>query len=227
MKSRTLLLALIIFFSSISLAQNLDTRRIDVLLGPGITTVFGDIGDWQIGPSLYSGVSYRFQQNWSVKANLIFGKGLGSDEGTRNYDRGYEFSTFIFEPSLQVEYYFLFLEGRRYNNKGLLLGLPAAGVYGFAGLGGSFFNPTPGGALENNYDDDFTKLSLVVPIGVGVRYNINNDWSVGLEFGRRSTTTDYLDGYTSENSTENDVYFFGILSLSYKIFSSAALRSKR
>ncbi|MQY78558.1 MAG: outer membrane beta-barrel protein [Bacteroidetes bacterium] len=227
MKSRTLLLALIIFFSSISLAQNLDARRIDVLLGPGITIVFGDIGDWQIGPSLYSGVSYRFQQNWSVKANLIFGKGLGSDEGTRNHDRGYEFSTFIFEPSLQVEYYFLFLEGRRYNNKGLLLGLPAVGAYGFAGLGGSFFNPTPGGELENNYDDDFTKLSLVVPIGVGARYNLNNDWSVGLEFGRRSTTTDYLDGYTSENSTAKDVYFFGVLSLSYKIFSPAALRSKR
>lgn len=227
MRNSILVFISILFFSSISSGQNLDARQIDVLLGPGTITVFGDIGDWQIGPSLYSGVSYRFQQNWSVKANLIFGKGLGSDEGTRNHDRGYEFSTFIFEPSLQVEYYFLFLEGRRYNNKGLLLGLPAVGVYGFAGLGGSLFNPTPGGELENNYYDDFTKLSLVVPVGVGARYNLNNDWSVGLEFGRRSTTTDYLDGYTSENSTANDVYFFGILNLSYKIFSPAASRSKR
>jgi len=227
MKSRTLIFVLTVSFSSISLAQNLDAQRIDVLLGPGTTTVFGDIGDWQIGPSLYTGISYRFQQNWSVKANLIFGKGLGSDEGTRNHDRGYEFSTFIFEPSVQVEYYFLFLEGRRYNNKGLLLGLPAVGVYGFAGLGGSFFNPTPGGEFEKDYKNDFAKLCVVIPLGAGVKYNINNNWSVGLEFGRRSTTTDYLDGYTSENSTANDVYFFGILSLSYKIFSPTASRSKR
>ncbi len=227
MRNSILVFISILFFSSISSGQNLDARRIDVLLGPGTTTVFGDIGDWQIGPSVCTGVRYKFQKYWSVKANLIFGKGLGKDEGTRNHNRGYKFSTFIFEPSLQVEYYFLFLEGRRYNNKGLLLRLPAVGVYGFAGLGGSYFNPTPGGELENNYDDDFTKLSLVVPIGVGARYNLNNDWSVGLEFGRRSTTTDYLDGYTSENSAANDVYFFGVLSLSYKIFSPGALRKKR
>ncbi len=226
MRNSILVFISILFFSSISSGQNLNARRIDVLLGPGTTTVFGDIGDWQIGPSLYSGVSYRFQQNWSVKANLIFGKGFGSDEDTRNQDREYEFSTFIFEPSLQVEYYFLFLEGRRYDNKGLLLVLPAVGVYGFAGLGGSFFNPTPGGKLENNYYDDFTKLSLVVPIGVGARYNLNNEWSVGLEFGRRTTSTDYLDGYTSDDSKANDVYLFGVLSLSYKIFSPAS-RSKR
>ena len=227
MRNSILVFISILFFSSISSGQNLDARRIDLLLGPGTTTVFGDIGDWQIGPSVCTGVRYKFQKYWSVKANLIFGIGFGRDTLTRHNSRRYEFSTFIIESSVQVEYYFLFLEGRRYNNKGLLLDLPAVGVYGFAGLGGSFFYPTPGGELENNYDDDFTKLSLVVPIGVGARYNLNNDWSVGLEFGRRSTTTDYLDGYTSENSTANDVYFFGILSLSCKIFSPAASRSKR
>jgi hypothetical protein len=226
MRNNILVFISILFFSSISSGQNLNIRRIDVLLGPGTTIVFGDIGDWQIGPSVCTGVRYKFQKYWSVKANLIFGKGLGSDEDTKNHDREYEFSTFIFEPSLQVEYYFLFLEGRRYNNKGLLFVLPAVSVYGFAGLGGSFFNPTPGGELKNKIIDDFTKLSLVVPIGVGARYNLNNEWSVGLEFGRRTTSTDYLDGYTSDDSKANDVYLFGVLSLSYKIFSPAS-RSKR
>lgn len=227
MKSRTLLFVLLVLISSISSGQNLDARRIDVLLGLGTTTVFGDIGDWQIGPSVCTGVRYKFQKYWAVKANLIFGKGFGRDTLTRHNDRGYEFSTFMIEPSVQVEYYILFLKGERYNRKGLLLSLPAISMYGFVGLGGNFFNPTPGGEFEKDYKNDFAKLCVVIPLGAGVKYNINNNWSVGLEFGRRSTTTDYLDGYTSENSTANDVYFFGILSLSYKIFSPAASRSKR
>jgi OOP family OmpA-OmpF porin len=227
MKYWTIILLLIVFFSWVSEAQRLDATRMDVLLGSGTTTVFGDIGDWQIGPSVCTGARFKFHKYWSVKANLIFGKGFGRDEGTRNYERDYEFSTFMIEPSVQVEYYILFLQGQRYNRKGLLLSIPAISSYGFIGFGGNFFNPTPGGELEKNYSEDFSKFCLVIPLGIGAKYNINNDWSVGIEFGRRFTTTDYLDGYTSESSTSNDVYLFGILSFSYKIFSPTPAGSKR
>jgi len=89
----------------------------------------------------------------------------------------------------------------------------------FAGLGGAFFGTEKLDNLEN-FDFEYSKTALVFPIGVGVKIGLNPKWDAGFELGRRFTTTDYLDAYTSEWSKSNDVYYFGVFNLIYKIKTS-------
>ncbi|MCB9195931.1 MAG: outer membrane beta-barrel protein [Flavobacteriales bacterium] len=43
-------------------------------------------------------------------------------------------------------------------------------------------------------DKDYYKLNQIsVPVGFGMKFNMNQRWSIGLEYGIRKTFTDYLD----------------------------------
>ena len=68
------------------------------------------------------------------------------------------------------------------------------------------------------------------PLGVGVKYEINRPWSVGLEFGTRFTKHDYLDGLgertygitTNKTAQDNpalrDSYTYTALTVSYTFY---------
>ena len=43
------------------------------------------------------------------------------------------------------------------------------------------------------------------------------DFNFGVEIGGRYTTTDYLDGYSSQYSKSNDVYYFLNVTVTYKM----------
>jgi len=95
-------------------------------------------------------------------------------------------------------------------------------AYGFLGVGGLFFSPKlsfNGSPPEpgTNYFTDYSNVSIVIPIGLGVKYVIDRFWSVGFEFGRRFTFTDYLDGLSSKYSSSNDTYYFGMFHAIYKL----------
>lgn len=91
-------------------------------------------------------------------------------------------------------------------------------VYLFGGIGGVIGNPKlKDGAGTIITPNNFSKFGIAFPVGAGLKYTIDSKWSLGLEFGRRFTTTDYIDGYTSKYSKHNDLYDFGMLSAIYKI----------
>ena len=71
------------------------------------------------------------------------------------------------------------------------------------------------------YDPNHSKVGIVLPSGLGLKYVINQDWSMGAEFGIRFSTTDYLDGYSHPNySKANDLYYFGFINGIYRIRTS-------
>ena len=43
------------------------------------------------------------------------------------------------------------------------------------------------------YAKPYSLISVAFPIGLGVRYKLNNSWDLGFEMGFRYTLTDYLD----------------------------------
>lgn len=88
--------------------------------------------------------------------------------------------------------------------------------------GGVFYNPKVNDAMQAspNYDPNHSKMGIVFSAGVGVKYVISQKWYVGAEFGVRWTTTDYLDGYTSQFSKANDLYYFGNIHGIYRIKTS-------
>ncbi|MFC2112485.1 DUF6089 family protein [Bacteroidota bacterium] len=219
--------------------QKWKLRRYEGLFGVGFCNYFGDIGgsatsDNLFGlkdislkstrPSFYLGARYKIRPNIAVKMNLMYGFISGDDEGGKNNDRGFKFYTGMFEPSFQAEYSLISEEQRRrssamFNKKGMMNNYSQINVYLYAGIGGVFFNPKPNEAMQAspNYDPNHSKVGIVFPAGMGVKYVISQKWSIGAEFGVRWTTTDYLDGYTSPSSKANDMYYFGHVHGIYRI----------
>ena len=73
-------------------------------------------------------------------------------------------------------------------------------TYILGGIGGTYFNPK---AELNEVDyklrplmtegEDYGDIALVLPVGGGIDWRLNYDWSIAFEAIYRFTTTDYLD----------------------------------
>ncbi len=200
-------------------AQQYQFDRYEAIAGVGTTTIFGDIGALSTRAALSAGLRYTIQYRVSVKGNLNLGWGYGTDKGTDNESRGYTYNTFLVEPSVQAEFHFYRTKGTGYNRKGYRLEVPRFGIYGFIGLGAVFFEPIPGGELEEDYEDDFRKVALVFPGGVGLQVGIARRLMIGIELGGRYVRTDFIDGYTSDNSRSLDVYYVAMLNAAYRFKS--------
>jgi len=239
MKRTALLILLLSFlYPATTQAQAWRMKRYEAIVGIGTANYFGDIGGQSKGenalgfrdlslsstrPSIYLGARYKLYEPIAIKLNLITGFISGSDEGGINEDRNFEFSATIFEPSVQVEYSFLKeKEAQSYlmmKGSGVKSFRSSISAYVFVGIGGGFFWPKAKEDLVN-YEIDYNKATLVVPMGLGAKYGLNSNWSVGFELGGRLTTTDYLDGYTSPYSESNDVYYFAVINFVYKMRTS-------
>jgi hypothetical protein len=242
MKRRFYLIYLIAFlFPYFSDAQIWKMRRYEALGGIVTSNYFGDIGGYSKGdnalglkdfrlfqtrPGFYLGARYKVLENLSAKLNFTLAFLHGTDEGGTNENRNLKFSTTVFEPSIQMEYSFLPEKGSRsylmMKGKGIGSFQASFSAYVFAGLGGAFFGTKKLGNLEN-YDLEYGKAAMVIPVGIGVKMSLTPKWSTGFDLGGRFTTTDYLDAYHSPTYTgknSNDVYYFGIINFIYKLKTS-------
>jgi hypothetical protein len=222
--------------------QNWLLMRYEVHFGVGTANVFGDIGGTadknnlfglkdikinETGPSFYLGVRYKLKMNQALKLNLIYGTAKSTDVGSRNEVRMFSYKTSIFEPSVQYEYYFLsedrkFRTSRLYNRRGMINNFSTLAFYVYGGLGGVFFKPefTASSRLPQQnveFVNNNSNISVVLPIGIGIKTAFTKYWSVGIEFGRRFTLSDYLDGLSTSFSKAKDTYYFGNIHLIYKI----------
>lgn len=163
------------------------------------------------GFALGAGYRYYLRRDIAVKGTLTYGMVYGDDAESQNptrQSRGLKFRSMIVETSAQFEYYILSERTKGvYRLKGQK-GLKAFkfDAYIFAGLGLFYFNPknekdgewhalqplgTEGQTAGNG--KKYSRIQGSMPIGIGFKKKIDRDWSVGLEFGFRMTTTDYLD----------------------------------
>ena len=225
MKKSISLVLFLIISNSVILAQRANMREMEVLIGGGPDMFFCDIGDGGIGPVGFIAARYYVKDDIVARLNLAFAIGIDSDESTTNFERDYNFNTPMLESTVLVDYFFYRSDftGRR-GKDGLILNVPILGLYAFTGAGAIFFNPSPeAGKKNHDFDDDYSKISLVVPFGLGMQYGIDKRWAASFEVGRRFTTSDYLDGFSSEGSKKNDMYYFALISVNYKFkpFSGA------
>lgn len=79
--------------------------------------------------------------------------------------------------------------------------------YVYAGFTAFYYNPkapyqgdwvalrplgTEGQGMDG-YGDPYGRFSVAIPVGIGVKWAINDLWNVGIDWGSRATFTDYLD----------------------------------
>lgn len=231
-------------------AQRWKLLRYRLHFGVSSANYFGDIGGAMtesnllgikdvdlnhIGLNFHAGGAYKITKFIDVKANLNYGRFSGSDKHSKNENRGLSFKSTVFEPSVQVNYYYYSTgersSGRIFSRRGMLNNYAKTNLYFFAGLGGAFYSPKieedlvqerqhnlqnkPDAVNEFNLSPGAT---LVVPLGLGAVYNISSSWEFGLEIGARLTLTDYIDGFSSYYSDDiNDIYYLTTFSAIYRI----------
>jgi hypothetical protein len=150
-----------------------------------------------------------------------------SDIRGSNETRGMDARVSIFEPAIIGEYYFiksklgdsyLFSSGK--SGKGGSL-FSALEFYTFTGIGGLSYNVKGNSVLIA--DPKFKKggFTAVIPVGVGLNLLFKPEYNLGLEIGGRYSFSDYLEGYTSQYSGSNDVYYFLNVTFTYKIRTNA------
>lgn len=149
---------------------------------------------------------YNHNNHLSVKAGLNHGKVSGTDENSPFNISGnsetYSFETRITELVIQGEVNFL----------PYVAGDPGSMYtpYIFGGTGGFAFNPA-------DTFLSFEDLSYALVFGIGFRFYITSEFSGGLEWGWRNTTTDDLDNvHLGGNPKTNDWYSFAGLSLTFR-----------
>ncbi len=163
-------------------------------------------------PSAQVAICFRAPNRLAFKAGLYYQLLNGSDKLTtepfRN-NRNLSFRANVFELSGQMEFFITKQQqGARYKIKNAK-GMKSYDfqTYLFVGLGGFYFNPqalyygewvnlqplgTEGQGLPGE-KKKYSKVSVCIPYGIGVKEAINKEWSIGLEVGMRKTFTDYID----------------------------------
>ncbi|MBN1387687.1 MAG: hypothetical protein JW965_04525 [Bacteroidales bacterium] len=239
MKRVFLILFLFAFLYPVASGQLWKLRRYEIYGGIGTAQVFGDIGGFSIGENAWgfkdlminqtrfnikAGMRYRIVERVGIAFDLNYGYMHASDIKGSNESRGYESSTSLFESIIKGEYYFLknnaessyrFIKGERVITS-LIARLDGC-IY--TGLGPTFFNVRPNDALEDR-DMTTSGVALAIPVGLGFNYVFSPNSLIGFDFGLRYTTSDYIDGYTSQYSRRNDVYYFMTFVYTHKLKTS-------
>jgi len=226
-------------------AQLWKMRRYEASAGFGPTQFFGDIGGFsktknilgirdlsflQTRFDLNVNFKYRITQDINIRLSTTFGYLHATDARGSNETRNYETSISIFEPALIGEYYFiknkaensyLFGKGRGRGLGGLIQSLD---FYAFTGIGGLSYSGNPNDLLKEKQILENIKpagFTAVIPVGVGSTLVYSPDFNFGVEIGGRYSFSDNLDGYTSQYSSSNDVYYFLNFTVTYKLKTGA------
>jgi len=178
-----------------------------------------------VRPDFMIGYRYRTTRQTAVKTSLIYGRLSGNDDLTKEpyrNDRNLNFRTSVVELSSQFELTLTREKpGHIYNLKGIR-GIRYLQItsYLFTGFGVMFFDPHGRDTLGNWHAlrplctegegmvptrKMYSLFQVVIPLGIGFKYALSSDWSVGIEYGIRKTFTDYIDDVSKTYFDPNEL----------------------
>jgi len=204
MKQLLLSIITLILFSVGTNAQSFfasrQKRALVLVAGTGTSTYYGELsnpGDYlDAKPNLLIGLQYLANNRIGIRSEVTWFQLSGSDAKAGDpsrVPRNLDFNANNFEINA-VGIFNLLPSGMRFYQR------PAFNLYGFAGVGLLYFNPTTEYqgtryALRPLRTElvDYNRTTLVVPYGLGGRIKLGPFINLSLEGGLRKTFTDYLD----------------------------------
>jgi hypothetical protein len=238
MKRSFLTLLLLCFLLAFSNAQMIwKQRRYEVEAGIGPSFFFGDVGGYSQSKDILglrdialrqtrfdfnASFKYRITETVNIRLSLTSALLHATDTRGSNENRGFEASIQIIEPALIGEYYFiknksensyLFSKGNNVGINGIFNSLD---FYLFSGIGGLGYSLTPNAKLAS-YVVKTGGFTAVIPVGIGSTLIYSPNFNFGVELAGRYSFSDNLDGYTSQYSRSNDVYYFFNFTITYKL----------
>jgi hypothetical protein len=243
MKRSVIFILLFFLLIPYSEAQLWKMKKFEFTLGAGPSMFFGDIGgfsrdknligfrDMSISQTRFDlnlNLKYRITQKINARVSLTYGLLHASDQRGSNEERGFEASISIIEPALIGEYYFIKnrAESSYLFSKGRVEGSDRVGLlrsldfYLFAGIGGIKYFVSGNDKLVD-YGMKTSGYASVIPVGLGTTLVYSPNINFGVEFGGRYAFSDNLDGYSSQYSNSNDVYYFFNLTITVKMKTGA------
>lgn len=210
--------------NSFSSSRDWQRNKHEIYFALGATQFLGDLGglskegtqkslvdiDWpksRMGGAF--GYRLRLHPRWATSTQLYFGMVSGDDAQTNEVirrSRNLSFRSPILELSQRIE--FIIYANEQPNGRKTKSNI----FYVMSGISGFFFNPQtqingawtnlrelrtegqglPGGAEE------YSRLNIAIPMGVGYRFALNDDWRLGVEISYNKTFTDYIDDVSTD-----------------------------
>lgn len=195
-------LLIVLLFGCFGLISNAQKSEIGGMVGTSF--YLGELNPTSLFANIQpcGGIIYRYNFNprFALKANLLFAEVQASDYDNNNqYARNLSFRSPITEISTQLELNFLNLyniPARNHFAPYIYLGLSIFSFNPQAEYEGRFYDlqslGTEGQGLEGQ-KDPYSLVSIAIPFGIGVKWNVGKYVSLGAEWGMRYTFTDYLD----------------------------------
>jgi hypothetical protein len=187
----------------------------------------GDVGNGIFVPSetrLSIGgiLRYNLTTAFSIKGNFYKGYLSGSDANSPDealQKRGFATKGAIQEIGINLEWNFLRQSG--YDKGGGVFKM-VVNPYVFVGVAATNCTAKPTApATMTPYpfpEEGAVNNFVAVPMGIGIKWHIIENFSLGFEVGQRTVFSDYLDGISkAANPNKGDWYLFGGLSLTYII----------
>jgi len=206
--------------SLIPFVQEVTAQKIEIGAGIGGFNYRGDLSPNFRFRFFKPAGSLLFRYNPSQALSLraeVAGGSLGAED-SKSKDpfqqaRNFSFKTRVVEASAVAEYNFL-----DYHEKRFAINWTP---YVFGGLGYSKFNPSV-------KTGDYKTNSIIIPYGVGIKYQIRRPWNIGIEYGTRKTFTDYLDNLGGDpvstdklqqgDPSHKDTYYYVRFSVTYTFY---------
>lgn len=180
--------------------------RISLILGMGLNNYYGELNDghkFNLSNFNFSaGVQYPLTSRINLRGEMMFYKISGADknapiEGGRR-QRNLSFRSNTMDLSFTGVFnllpdYMTWKKQRSFN------------TYFLAGFGFTYLNPEA--EYEGNWYSlrplktegvDYKAIALVLPVGLGIKYNLNRNIELMAECVYRFTTTDYLDDVSTQ-----------------------------
>ncbi|MCF8294706.1 MAG: DUF6089 family protein [Bacteroidales bacterium] len=192
MKNRILLIVIILITSSFS---SFGQARGDLALFIGQSYYLGDINHvtqfQNMGTSFGGFYRHNYNLRYSLRGNLYVSKLRASDSDSWlafNRLRNQTFSMDILDAGLMAEFNFLPYITTSYKYR--------FAPYVTAGLG-----------MMIPLSKSETKSTMTIPFGLGLKYNLGDKFSIGIEWVIRKTFSDELDGIVANTDNPLTVEF--------------------
>lgn len=205
--------SLILSFFLLSSLNLTRAQRFDIDLLAGISNYQGDLQPLFLTfnlakPAAAAILKYGINDNIFIRGGFSFGTIAGDDRYNRDYLKSRNLS---FRSSLQEVH--LGLEYRIINPENF-----AVTPYVFAGIGAFHFDPytnyngnkvflhtlnTEGQGLPQYPEKKpYSLTQFCFPYGGGIKWQVNCNFNIGIEFGHRKLFTDYLDDVSGTYADE-------------------------
>jgi hypothetical protein len=207
-------LLLFIFFATQAFSQ-----PVHVGIFTGAAAYNGDLvnkyfpGHGQTNIAFGITMNYELTERLMLRGGATFIKVAGADSLNNKPNlqlRNLSFQTSIKELSVLAEYYVFSLYEQRYS------------PYFFGGVAFYHFDPfaytptgeraylqqlsTEGQGLSGYPDKPYSLTQFAIPFGAGIKFAINDDLHIGLEFGMRKLFTDYIDDVSKNYPDQADLF---------------------